>query len=509
MSDVSSNTRIAKNTIFLYVRMLFILAVNLYTSRVILRTLGVMDYGVYNVVAGFVSMFSFLNTSMANGIQRFFNFKIGLKEEGGVSNVYVTSLTIQALLALVIFVILETFGIWYLNNVIDVPSDRIVAARYLFQFSLISLLIMLIQIPYASAIMAYEKMDYYAVVGIMDVLLKLGIVFLLPILGHDNLIVYGALLVVVSLVDFLLYFVYAKRKFRELRFKWNFHKDLFKSMLGFSGWNIFGTFAFMMKGQGLNMLLNFFFGPIVNAARGIAAQVMNALQGFSANIVVAFRPQLTQSYAAKEYNRVRSIFFSESKISYIFLLALVVPVVLEINYILDLWLGSDMVPEYTVPFTILVLANMLISAFHGPMTQVVHASGQMKKFQIVISVIICSIIPISWLFLKMGYDPNSAFIVSLVVTAINIVASLVIVRSILPFRYKDYLGKVILPCAILTVLVPVLPSVIVFFLPSTLWRVLLVCCIDVICVVVFAYLFALEKTEKELLMSFVNKIFHR
>lgn len=518
MSDNSNNTnntnntnnkRIAKNTLFLYIRMLFVLVVNLYTSRVILRTLGMMDYGVYNVVAGFVSMFSFLNTSMANGIQRYFNYKIGIKEEGGVGKVYVTALTIQALLALIIFIILETFGIWYLNNVIDVPPDRVLSAKFLFQFSLISLLIMLMQIPFASAIMAYEKMDYYAVVGIVDVLLKLGIVFLLPVLGHDRLIVYGLLLVVVSLVDFGLYFFYAKFKFSELKFKRSFYGDLFKSMLGFSGWNILGTFAFMMKGQGLNMLLNAFFGPIVNAARGIAAQIMNALQGFSANIVVAFRPQLTQSYATRDYNRVRVIFYSESKISYIFLLALVTPVVLEIEFILNMWLGADMVPDYTIPFTILVLANMLISAFHSPMTQIVHASGQMKVFQIVVSCIICSIIPVSLLFLKLGYGPSSVFVVSLIITAINLVASLMVVHTILPFRYRDYIRKVLLPCGLLTLLVPILPLIVFWLLPSSIWRVLLVCMMDIVCVIVFGYLLALEPAEKIVIQSFVRKLTNR
>lgn len=507
--NFANNKRIANNTVFLYIRMLFVLAVNLYTSRVILRTLGVMDYGVYSVVAGFVSMFSFLNTSMANGIQRYFNYKIGVNEEDGVGKVYVTALTIQALLALVVFIVVETFGVWYLNNVIDVPVDRALAAKYLFQFSLVSLLIVLMQIPYVSAIMAYEKMNFYAIVGIVDVLLKLGIVLILPYLGSDKLIVYGALLVAVSIIDFCLYYLYAKCNFKELKFRRAFYKDLFKSMLGFSGWNVLGTFAFMMKGQGLNMLLNAFFGPIVNAARGIAAQVMNALQGFSANIVVAFRPQLVQSYAANNFDRVRSIFFSESKISYIFLLTLTTPVILELKYILNLWLGADMVPDYTVTFTILVLANMLISALHGPMTQIAHASGKMKVFQIVISAIICAIIPVSWIFLKLGYGPNSVFVVSLIITAINLVASLMVIHSILPFRYRDYLRKVLLPCGYLTVLVPLLPLAVIWCMPSSILRLLLVCTIDVISVACLSYYLALESSEKTIAQGLVNRIIHR
>lgn len=502
----ANNKRIAKNTIFLYIRMIFVLAINLYTSRVVLRTLGVVDYGVYNVVAGFVTMFSFLNTSMSNGIQRFFNYELGLNSRDGISKVYTTSLTIQILLAVIIVIIIESFGVWYLNNVMEIPKERMVAARFLFQFSIISLLIVLLQIPYAAAIMAFEKMNYYAIVGVVDVLLKLLIVVLLPILGIDYLIAYGALLMLVSVIIFLLYYIYSKRRINDLKFQFAIHKDLFKSMLGFSGWNVLGTFSFMLKEQGLNLLLNYFFGPIINAARGVSAQVMNALQSFSSNIVIAFRPQLVQSYAAKEYERVRSLFFVESKISYVFILALMIPISVEIEYILDIWLGHDIIPDYTVSFTFLALINTLVSSFHTPMVQIVHATGKMKVFQITVSLIVCSIIPISWGFLRLGYNPNSVYIVSLIVTILNLIASIIVVHRLFPFSYLQYFREVIIPCGIVTILSPVLPILISKTLTVSFVRLITICFIDVVTILVLTYLLVLTKAEKNVFNSYIIRV---
>ena len=302
MDNGQGNRRIAINTVFLYIRMLIVLFISLYTSRVILRILGAEDYGIYNVVAGFVSMFAFLNTSMSNGIQRFYNFSLGkgTKVEYTISEVYSMAFFIQAIMTIVTILLVESFGIWYLETKMVIHPDRMFAARCLFQFSIVSMIILMMQIPFSAAVMAYEEMSYYALIGIVDVLLKLIICLLLPVINADKLVLYGLLLLLVTLIDFLLFFVFAKTKFKELQLKIRFEKNLFSSMFVFLGWNILGTFAFMMKSQGLNLVLNVFFGPIVNAARGISSQIMSALQSFSSNIVVAFRPQLVQSYALVE-----------------------------------------------------------------------------------------------------------------------------------------------------------------------------------------------------------------
>ncbi len=271
------NSRIARNTLFRYVRMFFAMVVALYTSRVLLQTLGVVDFGVNNVVAGFVTMFSFLNSSLTGAIQRYYNFEKSTQGAEGIGKVYHTSMLIQVSMAIIVFVLLEGFGVWYLNNVMVIPEDRMLAANILFQCSTVSLLFLIISIPYSAAIMSFEHMDYYAIVGVLDVVLKLVIVLILPYLGSDKLITYASLLFLISIINFLLYFVYARRKFDALRLRGERDKSLLKSMLVFSGWNFFGTFSNVVYQQGVNLLLNFFFGPVVNAARGISAYVSQAL----------------------------------------------------------------------------------------------------------------------------------------------------------------------------------------------------------------------------------------
>ena len=283
MPNISaSNKRIAHNTIFLYVRMVFVLIVSLYTSRVVLNVLGVSDYGVYNVVAGFVSLFSFLNATLSSSLQRFYNYEGGKKSELGLSNVFSVGVRVHTILAIIIFIVLETFGIWYINNVMVLPEGRVAAARFLYQFAVASMLLVVMQIPFTAAIIANEKMDFYAIVSIVDVLLRLIIVLILPHVSSDRLIVYGFLLFCITCIDFLLYVVYSKLKFNYLKFEKDIDLVLLKNLISFSGWNLLGTFVFMLKGQGANLLLNSFFGTTVNAARGVAFQVNGAITGFIA-----------------------------------------------------------------------------------------------------------------------------------------------------------------------------------------------------------------------------------
>ena len=501
------NKRIAKNTLFLYIRMLFVLAVNLYTSRVLLRNLGVMDYGVYNVVAGFITMFAFLNTSLANSIQRYLNYKIGEGDREGLKDVYNASLVIQFTIALVLLILVEGIGLWYMDTYMNVPPERIKAALFIFQSTLISLIIILIQIPYVALIMAYEKMDWYAFVGVVDVILKLIIALVLPYFEIDNLILYGGLLVVVSFIDFLLYYIYVKKKVYPYKFKYNIDGKLFKSMMSFSGWNILSSFSLVMKSQGINLLLNVFYGPIVNAARGIAVQIMNALYGFSGNISLAFRPQLVQSYATKDYNRVDKIFYRESKVTFILMLVLVTPVTIDIKYILDLWLGKGAAPNFTIPFVVLVLTDMLIGIFHMPMTQLVHATGKMRSFNIATSIIAFMSLPVSYFFLKLGYGPISVFWVCLAITMLTVIISLLIVHSIYPFSFMNYLKSVIRPGLLLMLLIPIAPLVVYFSMAESFFRLLLICFTDVLGALMLAYYLALEENERKYILKFVKEKF--
>ena len=503
-----NNTRIAKNTVFLYLRMILVLVVSIYTTRVVLNALGVVDYGIFNVVAGFVSMFAFLNTSMANGIQRFYNFKMGKEGEAALSNVYNTALLIQGILAVIVVLLLETVGLWYLNNKMVIPLERMDTARWIYQFSVISLVLVIMQIPYSAAIMAHERMDFYAYVSIIEVALKLAIAIWLPHVKQDRLFVYGCYSLSVGVLCFLMYFIYNKLNFKSIKFQKGFHKELFKKMLSFSGWNIFGTFAYMVKGQGLNVLLNAFFGPVVNAARGVASMIENAIHGFSSNIVISFRPQLVQSYANGDLERVRKMMFSLSKISFILLFMLSMPVTIELPFILHLWLG-DAVPDYTIQFTVLTLIIMILSSLNTPLSQVVHASGKMKAYQIGTSIVVCSILPVAWVSLKLGGNPIIVYIVCLVMTVINQGVCLLLLKKIFPYSIRDYMKNVIWPCAIVAIVATFFPIIIVLILKTSFVRLLLVAIVGVICTAASSYFLILNQTEKSMIVEFIQKRFNK
>ncbi len=502
------NKRIAKNTIFLYVRMIFVLVVSIYTTRVILNALGVVDYGIFNVVAGFVSMFAFLNTSMSNGIQRFYNFKLGKEGEESLTKVYNTALLIQGLLAVVVVLLLETVGLWYLNTKMVIPVERMDTARWIYQFSVFSLILVIMQIPYSASIMAHERMNYYAYVSIVEVALKLAIALGLPHVKHDRLFVYGCYTLSVSVLCFLMYFIYNKIYFKSIKFQRGFHKGLFKDMLSFSGWNIFGTFAYMIKGQGLNVLLNAFFGPVVNAARGVASMIENAIHGFSSNIVISFRPQLVQSYANGDLERVRKMMFSLSKISYILLFMLSMPVAIELPFILHLWLG-DAVPDYTVQFTVLTLIIMIFSSLNTPLSQVVHASGKMKAYQVGTSIVVCSILPVAWFSLRLGGNPVTVYVVCLIMTVINQAVCLLLLKKIFPYSIRDYMKNVIWPCAIVSIMATIFPVVIVILVKTSFFRLLLVAIVGVICTAASSYFWVLNQSEKAMVVEIIQKRFNK
>lgn len=505
MADLQSdNKRIAKNTIFLYFRMLFVLAVSLYTTRIILQVLGVEDYGVYNVVGGFVSMFGFLNTSLVGAIQRFYNYETNKNGDTGFQSVYITSMFIQGLLSIIILVLLESFGIWYVNHVMVVPPERLFAANILFQSSALSLVLVIMQVPYSAAVMSFEKMDYYAVVGIIEVILKLAIVVVLPYIVYDKLITYGLAILTIHAICFMLYFIYAKRHFKAMKLQFQFNKSQFASMLSFSGWNVFGTLSGMLKGQGLNMLLNAYFGPVVNAARGISYQIMSALQQFSLNIVAAFRPQLVNSYANNNFHRTKTIMYSESKICFCLMCLFIVPLIIELRYVLHLWLG-DIIPDNTIAFTVIVLIIMTVSTLNTPLTQVIHAAGRLRKYMLVTGTITCAIVPLSWIFLELGFGPLCVFVVSLVMTFVNQVASIIVVREVLDYDIKEYLRVVVMPCLTMILILPIIPVFVHSLMNESFVRLLCVCIIDVIMFCLIGYFSVLNDKERFLVTEFFKR----
>lgn len=508
----ANNSRIAKNTILLYIRMVFVLLISLYTTRLLFRVLGVTDYGIYNVVSGFVAMFGFFNTAMATGIQRFYNFSLGKVGEDGLTSVYNTALRIQLLISIVVFVLLEAFGVWYINSIMVLPPERLLAANVIFQLSSVSLIFVIFEAPYVGAVMALERMDYFAIVSVLDAVLKLILMFVLMNIAEDKLILWGVIGLVIAILNFLLYFVYCKKRFLFIRLTKQFNKHEFGEMLGFSGWNVFGTLSNLLKDQGVNMILNSFFGPVVNAARGIAYQISSALTSFISNNSIAVRPQLTQAYAQGNYGRTLNLMYAISKLNYFLLLILTIPVCFEINFILHLWLGAD-VPEHVPAFAILVMATNLLENLRSPVSLVVHASGKMKKYQFWVSMVNVLTIPLSWLVLSLGANPESTFIVALLCSLLAQIVALFILRSILSFSIREYLYRVLSPCFVVTIVAVVLTYCLYEILTSGIVSSIIVIIMGVIFSIISSYLLGMNKDEKQMVktmtVGFIQKVSHK
>ncbi|MBQ8704159.1 MAG: hypothetical protein IJ524_07270 [Bacteroidales bacterium] len=486
--------------------MVIVLIINLFTTRIVLQALGVVDYGVYNVVCGFVAMFGFLNTSMSNGIQRFFNFEYGKNGEEGANKVYCTSLYIQFALTVVIVLLVEPIGVWCLNHKMVIPPDRLVAAQWIFQFSVLSFVVGIMQAPFSAAVTAHERMGFYAIVSVLDAVLKFAIAFLITVVAEDKLIVYGLLMALISVVNIVVYYIYCKRNFKEIRLKKGLNKYLFKSMLGFSGWNLFGSFSGVMANQGIDLVLNFFFGPIVNAARGVANQVNGAVQAFVLNISMAVRPQVTQSYAIGDINRTMSLTYSVSKITCAIVLVLAIPASLEINFLLQLWLGNN-VPEHTAFFTIIILLTSLITNLNWATSGVVHATGIMRNYQVSGSLIRMLSVPIAFVILKYYKIPELALLSVLLCQMVAHAVGLFVVRGLVEMSIRDYCSKVVIPIFMIMILSSGLTWCLHSFMCEGFFRLIVVSIFNLILVSSLFYFFGFNLSEKEMVNSILRKVF--
>ena len=444
MSDsTSSNKRIAKNTLILYLRMIFILCIGLYTSRVVLNTLGVEDYGIYNVVGGFVAFFSFLNGAMATATQRFITFELARGNIKKQITTFSTALIIHFSIAVLIVIAAETIGFWFVCNKLVIPEERFSAAIWVYQFSILTMFVSFVSIPYNAAIIAHEKMSAFAFISILDAMLKLIIVLLLTIVAFDKLIFYAALLFGISLLDRLIYGLYCKRHFAETRIKLVFDKKLFREMTNIAGWSLFGNIAGVCYTQGLNVLLNMFFGPAVNAARAIAVTIQGVVTGFVSNFQMALNPQITKSYAIGDLHHMHSLIFASSKYSFFLLLCIALPIMVETQTILTLWL--KIVPGHTIWFTRLMLCILLIDALSNPLMISSQAVGRVKVYQSVVGGLMLLILPIAYVVLKLGGNPEMVFIVHLIVAIVALISRVVIVGRMVSFSFALYARKVFLP----------------------------------------------------------------
>lgn len=465
-----SGKGIAKNTIMLYVRMLVVLMVSLYTTRVVLAELGVIDYGVYNVVAGFVSMFGFMNTSLSNAIQRYYNFSIGCCKGEDLSKWFTSALIIQFLIGVCAVIVLESVGICVMYHGLNIPEERLYAGLFVFHSAVVSTFVLFLQAPFQAAIIASERMSFFAWISILEVFGKLSIVLLLSMLTWDKLIVYSVLYALVSLFVCVSYVIFVGLKLREYRISFSLTRAYFKSLFSFSGWNILGTLAYMMKGQGVNVILNVYFGPIVNAARGISNMIQGAIQSFASNIVLAYRPQLIQEYASNNNERVRNLFFSMSNVSYLVLALLSIIIIFEFDYITTIWLGAD-APEYTKVFTIMILINMCVSSLNTPLSLLVHATGKMARYQVATSIVVLLIIPVSWIVLELGAHPEFVYVVSLCIAVLNQIVCCRIVQGLFDYGLKSYINRVIIPSVVYTVISCICAFCVHIIAPPSLWRI--------------------------------------
>lgn len=404
--------RIAKNTIFLYFRMLLTMFVGLYASRVVLRTLGVSDFGLYNVVGGFVSMLSFLSSTLTNGTQRFLSYELGTRNFERLKGVFANALTLHLMMAGALLLIAETIGLWFLYNYMTIPEGRETAAFWVFQFSILTFLVSVVQVPFMSSLISHEKMDIYAYMSIYDAVMKLLVVYLIGIGDFDKLILYSFLICLVQVSSATLYNFYTRRHFEECRFRFHFNLPLIKEMSKFSGWTLIGAFGYTANGQGVNVLLNMFFGTLVNAARGIAFQVTNILAGFSRNLQVASNPQIIKLYADGQVEEMSRLARRTSKFCAFLLLLIMTPVFVDVEYILQIWLGDF--PEHTPLFMRIVLVQALIQSMSGPVITVTHAGGKLKMPNLTGGLAVVLALPISFIALKMGCTAEMVLILNIV-----------------------------------------------------------------------------------------------
>lgn len=499
---ITSNSRIAKNTIILYLRMVVILLVGLYSSRVILNALGVVDYGIYNIVGSIVVLFSYLDSALSLATTRFYSYELPYGIER-VKTVYNTSMIVQIAFALIILLIAETLGLWLVNYKLVIPLDRLGAANWVYQFSLITTFLSIISIPFNSAITSHEKMSVYAVISTLEALLKLLVALAIVYSPIDYLVFYGLGLLVISLLLFFVKYIYCKRKFEEVKFEWQFSRPLFKKMFAFVGWNFFGATAGVSVGQGLNFIINIFFGPAINAARGIAFQVQGAMNQFINNINTAVNPQIVKRYSIGEIDSMFKLVFFSSKISFLLLTFVSMPILVDAPIILKIWLKE--VPDQTVLFTRLMLVYMITLSLTYSVNMSAQASGNIKKVQLAEGCIVLLNLPVVYILFLIGQPAYVSFISMIIFSIISFMAKLIILSKTIDFPVKKYLETVLSRITIISffcllvycISVKYSVNTFVFFLVKTIMYSLPV--------FVFIWFIGFQKNERSYIISLVQK----
>ena len=504
-SNSTNNKRIAKNTLLLYMRTLFTIAIGLYTGRVVLNALGVTDYGIYNVVGGVIAMLGFLTGSMSAASSRFITYDLGKGDITVMKRTFGNILSIHFIIAGVILLFGETIGLWFVLNKLQIPAERMTAALWVYQFSVFTSILSVISVPYNAAIIAHERMKAFAYIGIVDAVLKLLIACVLLIVPFDRLKVYALLFFCIQVFDRIVYGVYCTRHFQETKAKPTFNGKLFKEIFGFAVWTMNGNLAVIGYTQGINILLNMFFGPAVNAARGVAVQVQVVVQNFCNNFQMALNPQLTKSYAQNDLQHMHQLLKVSSKFSFFMILFISLPLMLEAPLVLKWWLG--VVPEHTDNFLRLILCSSMLITLSNPLVVSVHATGRIKRFQAIEGTMLLCIVPIAYLLLKLfGIPPECVFCVHIIVEACTQYARMRIVLPMIGMRVVEYVKEVVVPLVKVVVLAPILPLLVYHLTEQSVATFFLVCVVSVLSVSACVYFIGCTKREQEFAYKKISAI---
>lgn len=503
--NTSDNRRIAKNTIFMYIRMAITLLVGLYASRVVLNALGVEDYGLYNVIGGIISLFAVLNSALVNTTSRFITVSLGRGNIGDTRQIFNMALLLHVMVGLMIVVLGETVGLWYLHNKLVIPEGREMAAEWLYQFTIIATLLTTINVPYNASIIAHEKINVYAIVQIIDAILKLAIVIVLQWVSYDKLLFYGSLILLVTVFNVAYNYFYCRIKFAESKFMLYWSRSIFREILKFIGWALVGNFSNMFYTQGINLMLNAFCGPAVNAARGVAVQVQTVVAQMAGNVQTAINPQIIKSYSQDDFSRMHTLICASSRYCYYLLFFIALPIILEADYILHLWLG--IVPEHTVNFIRLTLIYVLLDAFINPMFTANLASGKLKLYYVPIFMNSFSFMFITYFAISFSRIPESVFLCYLAMTIIGVVIRVFVMDKQVKLLPGTYIKTAILPAIMVTLLASVLPSISHMVVQGNIMRLISTILVSVLSTVMAVYLVGITKEERLFATKFLkNKL---
>lgn len=501
---LGNSKRIAKNTLLLYFRMLFMMAISLFTSRVVLNALGVEDFGIYNVVGGVVAMFSILSGSLSAAITRFITYELGKGNRDALEKVFSSAVSIQMILAIIIIIIAESIGVWFLNVKMNIPEIRMVAANWVFQFSILTFAINLISVPYNATIIAHERMAAFAYISIFEAMMKLVIAYLIMVVDADKLISYAVMMFIMALIIRMIYGIYCKKHFEECTYHFFFDRDLLKRMFGFAGWNFIGASSAVLRDQGGNVVINLFCGPTVNAARGIAFQVSTAVNGFVSNFMTALNPQITKSYASGEKEYMMTLVIQGARLSFYMLLFLSLPILVNTHYVLKLWL--NVVPEHTVLFVQLVLLFAMSESISYPLITAMLATGKIRNYQLVVGGLQMLNFPISYILLHMGMFPEIVIIVAIVISQCCLAARLLMLRGMIGLSVRNYLHKVYINVIVVTIFSAIFPFLIMGLLEESFVNFILLCLVSVFCTGITVFYIGCNKMERQFIISKVYDI---